>query len=145
MSMLILLSMVACKKEVLHDKIESGKLIAGRMSGTWAAPMNMETPPEVPKEIFGNMRLVFTVDESGNPKEFLAQDCPIVFNGTTSTWTVTGTEDDIDLKLAGTSPVDELKAKIKGNQLTLTFYMGWENTETGKTGKGDFSIILVRQ
>ena len=83
---------------------------------------------------------------SGNPSKFLAQDCPIVF-GTAGagTWTVTGTQDSALVKVTGVEPLDEFSVKVTGATLTLSFYMGWENTDTKATGKGNFKVTLSRQ
>lgn len=147
-SLLILLTLqmvTGCKKEILNESLDRELLVAGRMSGTWAKPVDIVTPASVPAEIFGNMRLVFTVDEGGKPANFLAQDCPIVFSGLPSTWRITGTEDRASIQLEGVTPVDQMSVHIDGSILHVSFFMGWENTETGETGKGDFKVTLSRQ
>lgn len=138
---------VSCKKDKLtHEVLSPEQLVSGRLAGTWTSPSNIVTPDNVPSEIFGTMRLVFTTDESGNPSKFLAQDCPIVFgNAGAGTWTVTGTQDSALVKLVGVEPLDEFSVKVTGSTLTLSFYMGWENTDTKATGKGDFKVTLTRQ
>jgi len=136
----------SCEKEVMNGTVGNPEqLLAGRISGTWANPVQIVTPQEVPAEVFGEMRLVFTMDESGNPKAFLGKDCPIVFSASESTWSVSGTEEQAKVSLQGTTPVDEFDVKVNANSMTLSFYMGWENTETGETGKGDFRVTLSRQ
>lgn len=137
----------SCSKDVLRPNELSGdKLVAGRLDGTWAIPSSIVTPENVPAEVFGNMRLVFTTEDFGTPSKFMAQDCPIVFGNTTSgTWNVSGTEDSAKVSLVGITPVDDFKAKVTSNTLTISFYMGWENTETKQTGKGNFSVTLTRQ
>ncbi|MBE8722622.1 hypothetical protein [Sphingobacterium pedocola] len=136
----------SCEKDLINGTVGNPEqLLAGRISGTWAKPVQIITPTEVPAEVFGDMRLVFTMDESGNPKAFLGKDCPIVFSATESTWSVSGTEEQAKITLSGTTPVDELDVKVNANSMTLSFYMGWENTETGETGKGDFQVTLSRQ
>ncbi len=143
--LLMLAGLSACKEEVFPVGLDAEQLVAGRLDGTWAKPTNIVTPDEVPAEVFGAMRLVFTTDETGYPSRFLAKDCPIVFAGTDATWKVTGSGDDATVTLTGVSPVDEFKAKVSSTALTLTFHMGWENTDTGETGQGDFSVTLARQ
>ena len=87
-----------------------------------------------------------TTDASGNPSQFLAQNCPIIFgNAGTGTWTITGTQDSALVNVAGVEPLDEFSVKVTGSTLTLSFYMGWENTDTQATGKGDFQVTLTRQ
>lgn len=136
----------SCEKEVINGTVgNQEQLLIGRISGTWAKPAQIITPAEVPAEVFGDMRLVFTTDESGKPKAFLGKDCPIVFSATESTWTASGTEEQAIISLEGTTPVDEFNVKVNANSMTLSFYMGWENTETGETGKGDFRVTLSRQ
>ncbi|MBN8856784.1 MAG: hypothetical protein J0H29_00265 [Sphingobacteriales bacterium] len=139
--------MASCTKDKLqHEVLSPEQLVSGRLAGTWATPSNMVTPDNVPSEVFGGMRLVFTTDASGNPSKFLAQDCPIVF-GTAGagTWTVTGTQDSALVKVTGAEPLDEFSVKVTGSTLTLSFYMGWENTDTKATGQGNFKVTLSRQ
>lgn len=137
----------SCTKDKLkHEVPPPEQLISGRLAGTWASPGNIVTPDNIPPEVFGGMRLVFTTDASGNPASFLAQDCPIVFgNAGAATWTVTGTQDSALVKIVGVEPLDEFSVKVTGSTLTLSFYMGWENTDTKATGKGDFRVTLTRQ
>ncbi|MCC6289586.1 MAG: hypothetical protein IT249_17030 [Chitinophagaceae bacterium] len=138
---------VSCTKDKLkHEVLSPEQLVSGRIAGTWASPSNMVTPGNVPTQIFGAMRLVFTTDAEGKPSKFLAQDCPIVFgNAGAGTWTVTGTQDSALVNVVGVDPLDEFSVKVTGSTLTLSFYMGWENTDTQETGKGDFKITLTRQ
>ena len=139
--------MGSCTKEKLqHEVLSPEQLVSGRLAGTWASPSSMVTPDNVPPEVFGGMRLVFTTDASGSPSKFLAQDCPIVF-GTSGagTWTITGTQDSALVKVTGVEPLDEFTVKVTGSTLTLSFYMGWENTDTKATGQGDFKVTLTRQ
>ena len=137
----------ACKKDkVDHEVLSPEQLVSGRLAGTWAVPSNMVTPSNVPPEVFGNMRLVFTTDDTGTPSGFLAKDCPIVFgNAGTGAWTITGTQDSAMVKLTGIEPVDEFTVKVTSTSLTLSFYMGWENTDTKVTGEGNFKVTLARQ
>ncbi|MFT3748381.1 MAG: hypothetical protein QM768_08700 [Agriterribacter sp.] len=137
----------SCTKDKLkHEMMSPEQLVSGRIAGTWASPGNIVTPGNVPPEVFGAMRLVFTTDAEGKPAKFLAQDCPIVF-GTAGagTWTVTGTQDSAQVNIVGVEPLDEFSVKVTGSTLTLSFYMGWENTDTKETGKGDFKVTLTRQ
>jgi len=137
----------SCTKDKLkHEVPDPEQLVSGRLSGTWATPSNMVTPGNVPSEVFGGMRLVFTTDASGKPSKFLAQDCPIVF-GTAGagTWNVSGTQDSATVKVTGVEPLDEFSVKVTGSTLTLSFYMGWENTDTKATGEGNFKVTLTRQ
>lgn len=137
----------SCSKEMLRpDSLSGDQLIAGRLDGTWAAPRDIVTPATVPADVFGAMRLVFTTDELGNPSKFIAQDCPIVFsNATVGTWRVTETADSAKVNLAGIGPVDDFDIKVTSSSLTLSFFMGWENTDTKETGKGKFKVTLTRQ
>lgn len=139
--------LTSCTKDKLrHEVLDPEQLVSGRLAGTWANPGNIVTPDNVPPEVFGGMRLVFTTDEAGNPSKFLAQDCPIVFgNAGAGTWTITGTQDSATVNVAGVEPLDEFSVKVTGSTLTLSFYMGWENTDTQATGKGDFQVTLTRQ
>jgi hypothetical protein len=131
--------MSSCQKDILRPgKLNAEQLIAGRLDG-------IVTPENVPKEIFGSMRLVFTTDESGNPLKFMAQDCPIVFGNSTGAWVVSGNEDDAKVTLTQVEPVDDFDVKVSSTSLTISFYMGWENTDTKATGKGDFKVTLTRQ
>ncbi len=141
-----ILGMGSCKKEPLHSgQLNPEQLVAGRIYGTWTNPRDIVTPENVPAEVFGAMRLVFTTDEAGNPSKFMAQDCPIVFGNATGTWGVSGSEDNAKVTLKGVEPVDNLDVKITSTSLTLSFYMGWENTDTKETGKGNFRVTLTRQ
>lgn len=137
----------SCAKEVLRPDPLSGDLLtSGRLSGTWTAPTQMLTPASVPTDVFGAMRLVFTTDAAGNPSQFIAQDCPIIFNNATAgIWKVSGTADSAKVNLTGLGPVDDFDIKVSANSMTLSFYMGWENTETKATGKGNFKVTLSRQ
>lgn len=138
---------VSCTKDKINREVpDPEQLVSGRLAGTWASPSNVVTPNNLPPEVFGAMRLVITTDASGAPAKFLAQDCPIVFGtGGAGTWTVTGTQDSATVKVVGVEPLDEFTAKVTGSTLTLSFYMGWENTDTKVTGEGDFKVTLTRQ
>ncbi len=138
---------ISCNKDRLqHTVLSPEQLVSGRLSGTWAIPSNIVTPGNVPSEIFGSMRLVFTTDETGAPSKFLARDCPIVFGSAgAGSWTVIGTQDSAVVNVAGVEPLDEFGVKIAGSTLTLSFYMGWENTDTKETGEGNFQVTLTRQ
>jgi len=137
----------SCTKDKIQREVPSPEeLVSGRLAGTWAVPSSMLTPDNVPPEIFGTMRLVFTTDAEGSPSKFLAQDCPIVFGNTgAGSWSVTGTQDSALVKVVGVEPLDEFTVKVTGSTLTLSFYMGWENTDTKATGKGNFQVTLTRQ
>jgi hypothetical protein len=137
----------SCTKDKLKHEVQNPEqLVSGRLAGTWAIPSNIITPDNVPPEVFGGMRLIFTTDDEGNPSKFLAQDCPIVFgNAGAATWTVTGTQDSALVNITGVEPLDEFTVKVTGSSLTLSFYMGWENTDTKVTGKGNFRVTLARQ
>ena len=139
--------LASCKKDVLQrEMLTPEQLIAGRLSGTWITPGNIITPDNVPAEVFGTMRLVITSDETGKPSKFLAQDCPIIFgNADLGTWQVTGTEDSAKVNVTGVGPVDEFTARVSSNSLTISFFMGWENTDTKVKGKGNFRVTLTRQ
>ncbi|HRN58070.1 MAG TPA: hypothetical protein PLL71_16545 [Agriterribacter sp.] len=141
------LGIASCTKDKLkHEVPGREELVSGRLAGTWAGPANIITPENVPEEVFGTMRLVFTTDETGNPSKFLAQGCPIVFgNAGAGTWTVAGTDDSAKVNLTGIAPVDEFNVSVTSSTLTISFYMGWENTDTKVTGKGDFRVTLTRQ
>jgi hypothetical protein len=140
--------LASCKKESLQQSgLNKEQLVAGRLDGTWTTPTNIITPENVPAEIFGTMRLVFTTDGAGNPSKFMAQDCPIVFGnaGNAGTWKVTGTQDSAKVNVTDYGPVDEFKVRVTSSTLTISFYMGWENTDTKATGKGTFQVTLTRQ
>jgi hypothetical protein len=142
---LLVMGLSSCKDDSLKTTLDAEQLVSGRIGGTWANPSHIVTPEGVPPEVFGTMRLVFTTDDSGNPSEFLAKDCPIVFSAPAGKWAVSGTQEDAKIKLTGVSPVDEFSAKVSSGTLTISFKMGWENTETGVKGQGDFSVTLSRQ
>ncbi len=142
---LVVLGLSSCKEDPSVGTLDGEQLVAGRLGGTWAKPTNIVTPTGVPAEVFGDMRLVLTTDDSGKPSEFLGQDCPIIFGGSAGTWTVTGTQEGAKVKLTGVTPVDEFDAKVSSGALIISFKMGWENTDTGVTGQGDFSVTLSRQ
>lgn len=142
---LIAIGLNSCKDDALVTQMDAELLTPGRLGGTWAKASNIVTPTGVPAEVFGTMRLVFTTDASGKPSQFLAQDCPIIFGTAAGTWDVTGTQEDAKVKLTGVTPVDEFTAKISSGSLVISFKMGWENTDTGVTGQGDFSVTLSRQ
>lgn len=137
----------SCSKDTLHPaSLNANQLIAGRLDGTWAAPRDIVTPENVPAEVFGSMRLVFTTDEFGNPAKFMAQDCPIVFGNTpANSWTVNGNADSAKVNLTNIGPVDDFNIKVSSNSMTISFFMGWENTDTKATGKGNFKVTLARQ
>lgn len=142
---LVVIGLSGCKDDVQVGTLDAELLTPGRIGGTWAKPTNIVTPGGVPTEVFGAMRLVFTTDDSGMPAKFLAEDCPIIFGPSAGTWSVTGSQQEAKVKLTGVTPVDEFTAKVSSGALTISFRMGWENTETGVTGQGDFSVTLSRQ
>lgn len=137
----------SCKKDIpQHNIPKEEDLVAGRISGTWAAPTSIVTPANVPPDVFGKMRLVFTTDEAGKPAKFMAQNSPIIFGNTgIGSWTVAGTQDSATVKVDGIGPVDEFSVKVSSDALTISFFMGWENTDTKATGQGDFRVTLIRQ
>lgn len=136
----------SCEKDLVRDHgLDAEQLVAGRLDGTWGDPTAIVTPDDIPGEIFGGMRLVFTTDNAGYPAQFSAKDCPIVFGSEAGTWSVTGTADAGKVALSGVGPVDEFDIQVSATSLTLSFYMGWENTDTGEQGKGDFSVTLTRK
>ncbi|MFC3198734.1 hypothetical protein ACFOET_14020 [Parapedobacter deserti] len=138
--------MSACKKDAIRQHgLDAEQLVAGRLDGTWANPSSIITPDDVPAEVFGAMRLVFTTDDAGYPAQFIAKDCPIVFSATAGTWGVSGNENEAKVTLTGVEPVNEFTARLSTTTLTLSFFMGWENTDTGDMGKGNFSVTLTRQ
>ncbi len=142
----LLVAFNACREESISmSTLDAEQLIAGRIDGTWTDPSNIVTPSSVPPEIFGNMRLLFTTDAKGYPAQFIARECPIVFSSSESPWSVTGTDSEARVLLPDVSPVDEMKVTVTSTSLTLSFYMGWENTETGETGEGNFSVTLTRK
>ena len=137
----------SCSKDTLHaSNLSATQLVSGRLDGTWTTPTNIVTPATVPADIFGSMRLVFTTQKNGDPLKFIAHDCPIIFdNATAGTWAVTSTADSTRVKLTGVGPVDDFSVKVSSNFMTISFYMGWENTDTKATGKGNFKVTLARQ
>jgi hypothetical protein len=140
------LTIVSCKKEIIHPNgLNSEQLIAGRLDGTWTTPSKVITPENVPAEVFGGMRLIFTTDENGNPASFLAQECPIIFGKTVGTWTISESDENAKVTLTGVEPVDNMEVIVNSSSLTLSFFMGWENTDTKETGKGKFQVTLQRQ
>ena len=146
-ALILMAGISSCSKEVIQtNKLVGDQLTAGRLDGTWGKPTNIVTPGNVPAEIFGSMRLVFTTDGTGNPSKFIAKDCPIVFtDGTMGSWKITGTADSAKVNLTGITPVDDFNVKVSSGFLTISFFMGWENTETKATGKGNFKVTLARQ
>ncbi|RYF26633.1 MAG: hypothetical protein EOO42_01005 [Flavobacteriales bacterium] len=143
----LMLGLSSCTKETLQpDSLTGDQLTAGRLDGTWASPTAIVTPETVPAEVFGAMRLVFTTDGQGNPVGFIAQDCPIIFgNASQGTWRVSGTAENAKVNLTGAGPVDDFNVKVTSTSMILSFDMGWENTETKATGKGNFKVTLTRQ
>jgi hypothetical protein len=140
------LVLAACEKDLVRDHgLDADQLIAGRLDGTWGGPTAIITPNNIPKEIFGDMRLVFTTDTDGYPAQFSAKDCPIVFGAEVAAWSVAGTADSAKVTLAEVGPVDEFDIHVSATSLTLSFYMGWENTDTGEKGEGEFSVMLTRK
>jgi len=135
-----------CNKDIIREHgLDAEQLVAGRLDGTWGDPTAVSTPNDIPSEIFGNMRLVFTTGADGYPVQFSAKDCPIIFGSETGTWSVAGTAEDGRVTLSGVEPVDEFTIQVSSTSLTLSFYMGWENTDTGEKGEGDFHVTLARK
>jgi|LSQX01.2.fsa_nt_gb hypothetical protein len=143
-------TLYSCKENTpVSDDLQKDEtqLIAGRVFGTWASPSKIITPNDVPSGIFGNMRLFFSVDEDGYPLKFIANNCPIIFDSEEATWSVSKIEgdDEAEITLQGVGPVDVFNIKVSSKTLIISFYMGWENTETLETGEGDFSVTLERK
>jgi hypothetical protein len=148
MALIVAAGVSSCSKDMLRPggNLNANQLVAGRLDGTWTTPRDIVTPQSVPPEVFGSMRLVFTTDDAGNPLKFMAHDCPIVFtNATAGNWSVTPTADSTKVSLTGVGPVDDFSIKMASNSMTLSFFMGWENTDTKETGKGNFKVTLTRQ
>ncbi|GAA4319727.1 hypothetical protein GCM10023149_18600 [Mucilaginibacter gynuensis] len=147
-ALIVVAGATSCNKDLVHpdNNLSADQLVAGRLDGTWATPRDIVTPENVPAEVFGSMRLVFTTEASGNPARFMAQDCPVVFgNNASGTWSVKQTADSAKVNVAGIGPVDDFNIKVSSNSLTISFFMGWENTDTKATGKGNFRVTLARQ
>ncbi|RYY37408.1 MAG: hypothetical protein EOP46_02780 [Sphingobacteriaceae bacterium] len=146
-ALIVVAGTASCSKDVLRpNELSAEGLVSGRLDGTWTSPRDIVTPANVPSEIFGSMRLVFTTNEKGEPVKFIAHDSPIVFGtGAAADWTATAAGDSTSIKLTGVGPVDDFKVKVSSNFMTISFYMGWENTETKATGKGNFKVTLARQ
>ncbi len=144
---LITLVYTACKEDAITEHgLDSDQLTAGRIAGVWENPSNIITPDDVPEEVFGEMRLRFTTDDQGYPDQFAATGCPIVFSTGASSWSLNVGNEVTTLMLADVVPVDSFNVvEVTGNALTLSFYMGWENTETGDMGEGTFGVTLTRQ
>ena len=144
---LAILSMLsACEEDkVIEHGYDDIQLIAGRVAGTWSNPTNIVTPVTVPSAVFGDMRILFTTDENGYPANFIASGAPIVFSSIPGTWTVNQTSDKISITLSEITPVDDFNIEVNSSNLVISFYMGWENTETGEKGEGEFSATLSRQ
>ncbi len=145
LNVILISQLTSCKDDSLDDNsLDSEQLIAGRIDGTWANPDNIITPDGLPDEIFGDMELTFTTDEDGYPSLFLARNCPVVFSSSTSNWSVNQSDSTV-VSLEDVSPVDEFTVEVSSTNLIISFYMGWENTDTGDTGEGQFSATLTRQ
>lgn len=135
----------SCQDEsIIEHGLDAEQLVAGRIAGTWSLPTDIVTPGNVPTAIFGNMRLRFTTTKAGYPDKFIATGCPIIFSSEASTWSVTLTNEATDLTLSDVVPVDVFNVEVNSSTLTISFYMGWENTETGESGEGEFRANLKR-
>ena len=136
----------SCEKQaILEHGLDEIQLAAGRVAGTWTSPSSIKTPDGVPSDIFGDMRLLFTTDKEGYPGKFVAKNCPIVFSSDAENWAITLKEDNNEISLTDIVPVDVFSFKVNASTLTISFHMGWENTETGEQGEGDFSATLIRK
>ena len=135
----------SCKEDIISEHgLDAEQLIAGRIDGTWANPTDIVVPDSLPDEIFGDMRLVFTTDNS-YPSQFYAENCPVVFSSSVSNWSVSQLDSTAVVTLEDISPVDSFIVKVNSSNLIISFYMGWENTDSGDTGEGNFSVTLSRQ
>lgn len=141
----LVLAFQSCEKDkIIEHGMDAEQLAAGRIAGTWGSPSNIVTPENVPAAVFGEIRLLFTTNSEGRPDKFIARGCPIVFSDAASDWSISLTEDNVKVNLTDVVPVDEFKALANSSSLIISFYMGWENTETGETGKGEFKATLKR-
>ncbi len=129
---------------IVEHGLDAEQLVAGRIAGTWANPSNITTPGNVPAEVFGEMRLRFTTNGDGYPNQFIASGCPIVFSSEAGAWSLAVSDSKSKVTLNEVVPVDEFSIEVSSSNLTISFYMGWENTETGETGEGEFSATLRR-
>lgn len=141
----LVLAFQSCKDEsIIEHGLDAEQLAAGRIAGSWGSPSNIITPNNLPDEIFGDMRLVFTTDADGYPDQFIAKGSTIVFSSEAGNWSVDTSGDIPAVTLTDVVPVDEFTASAGSNSLIISFYMGWENTDTGETGEGEFSATLSR-
>lgn len=139
------LAIQSCQEQtIIEHGLDKEQLEAGRIAGTWGVPSNIITPNDVPAAIFGEMRLLFTTDSEGYPDKFIAKNCPVVFSDGVGEWSFSISEEIANVTLSEVVPVDEFKASASSSSLVISFYMGWENTETGETGEGEFSVTLER-
>lgn len=135
----------SCKEDtIIEHGFDAEQLAAGRIAGTWGSPSNIITPSDVPTAVFGEMRLLFTTNDEGYPDKFIAKGCPIVFSNGAGNWSISTNDNLINITLGEVVPVDEFKVSATGSSLIISFYMGWENTETGESGEGEFSATLRR-
>lgn len=135
----------SCKDDIISEHgLDAEQLLAGRIDGTWANPTNIVVPDSLPDEIFGDIRLVFNTADS-YPNQFYAENCPIVFSTSMSKWSVVQMDSTAVVTLEDVSPVDSFNVEVNSSHLTISFYMGWENTDSGDTGEGNFSVTLSRQ
>lgn len=142
---ILFVGLYSCKEDTINRIVPKGEQITiGRLSGTWANPTKIITPEGVPSEVFGEMRLTFTTDNYGNPDKFLAKKSPIIFSEKPGLWEITG-DDFNKVFLSNVEPIDEFEIEITSTTLKIKFYVGWENTETGETGEGNFGVTLTRK
>jgi hypothetical protein len=143
---MLFVSFNSCKEEeIMTQGLDAELLVAGRIDGTWGNPSKIVVPDNLPHELFGKMRLVFTTDQDGYPSRFYAENCPVVFNSALSNWTLRNQDSASVVSLDKVGPVDSFKVNVSSSYLTISFYMGWENTDTKATGQGNFSVTLSRQ
>lgn len=141
----LMIALVACETYTVQEHgMDDEQLSGGRLVGTWGEPHAIVTPDGVPAGVFGKMRLVFTVDDNGYPEQFYSTNAPIVFTSGVGEWRYTTEGDYSNITLDQTVPVDNMNVEVSSETLSISFFMGWENTETGETGQGDFSVSLSR-
>lgn len=135
---------IGCEKETIYESnFSEVQITAKNLSGTWISPFDIKTPDNVPKSIFKNLRIVFTVDNNGLPDKFFCEGANDIFKSGIGKWDFINNNVK-QIYLDGIGPISAFNIDTSTiNRLKIWFTTTWEDSK-GNSGKGLFEATLMR-
>jgi hypothetical protein len=142
------LTIGGCEEEQLVEyDFTIQQLAAKQLVGTWSTAENIETPVGVPGSIFQTLKVLFGVDENGNPDKFNTEGSSTVFvAGANSTWEWADASTTKNVLLKGVDPITKITVDTSvKDKLTIVFVSDWQDTEGNSGTNAQFEVTLDRQ